>query len=192
MKKDLLLLPNLLSLSRIVFLPVLVFFALQGNLLAFTISYAIIGSTDAFDGFIARRFNMVSELGKMLDSIADLVFYLSTAWFIYLLYQSYLMPNMTLLIVFFCLLGLSFIVSYITCGKPILMHTTVLRFNAVMIYALVVFSYFFDTTYFIAFILFVFFIGFIEEMVIFIKFGAVDPDTPTIFTLLRSKEYKER
>lgn len=191
MKKDLLLLPNILSLSRIVFLPLLVFFALQGNVIAFTISYAVLGSTDAFDGYIARKFNMTSDLGKALDSIADLIFYLSTAWFIYILYRAYLVPNMTLLMVFLSLLFLSFVVSFIKCGKPILMHTNILRFNAIMIYILIILSYFMDTTYFIAFILIVYYVGLIEEMLIFIKFGEVDPDTPSIFTLIENSKIKQ-
>lgn len=41
----------------------------------FYIVYVISGLTDVFDGFLARKFNVVSKLGSNLDSIADLMFY---------------------------------------------------------------------------------------------------------------------
>jgi cardiolipin synthase len=150
---------------------------------AFIISYIILGSTDFFDGLIARRFNQTSEIGKALDSIADLPFYISSAYFLYRLFPEYLEPNQLLLLLFFGLLFLSFIVSAILCKKPIMMHTTLLRLNGVLVYALIIFSFFFNTTLFVSAILIIYFIGFTEEIIIFIKYGEVDPDTPTIFSL---------
>ncbi|MBN1775338.1 MAG: CDP-alcohol phosphatidyltransferase family protein, partial [Clostridiales bacterium] len=77
---------NILSLSRFVLLPLPIIFVLMDMRLAFVISYIIIGSTDFFDGIVARRFNMTSELGKKLDSFSDLFFYLASAWFLYALH----------------------------------------------------------------------------------------------------------
>ena len=45
------------------------------------ISYIIIGLTDYFDGKIARRLNQTTDPGKTLDSVADLFFYVSSAFF---------------------------------------------------------------------------------------------------------------
>ena len=66
--------PNLLSLFRILIIPVLVYlltFAdrLSGVLAAFLFLLASI--TDYFDGYLARRNRTVSELGKILDPLAD-------------------------------------------------------------------------------------------------------------------------
>lgn len=180
--------PNALSLSRIVFLPLLFALAILEMRLAFLILYILVGSTDAFDGFIARRFNQVTEFGKTIDSTADLLFYISTAWFLYRLYPEFLIPNMPLLIAFFSLLAISFLVSFAFCGKPIMMHTFLLRFNAVAIYVLIVLSYFTNTTYLVTFILIVYLIGFTEEILIFIKYGEVDRDTNSIICLIRDKE----
>ncbi len=181
--KKFLSIPNILSLSRLVLLPVLFILVSLDMKVAFVISYAIIGSTDMFDGWVARKFNMRTDLGKALDSIADLPFYISTAYFLYKLYPEYLKPNAILLYIFFSVLALSFVVSAIRCKKPIMMHTFLLKLNAVLIYFLVVFSLFTDTTYFISLILFIYYIGFAEEIFIFIKYGEVDPDTPSVFTL---------
>ncbi len=176
---------NALSASRLIFLPVLFLFVFLDMRISFLIGYILLGSTDFFDGKVARKFNQVTELGKSLDSIADLVFYLSTAFFLYRLYPEYILPNQYLLFSFFSVLFISFVVSTIWCGKPIMMHTNILRFNAVLIYFLVVSSYFVDTTYFVALILIIYLIGFIEEILIFVRYGQVDPDTTSIFKLMR-------
>lgn len=66
--------PNLLSLFRLVLVPVfaVVFFRPwpNANLIAVVI-YAVAFLTDIADGYIARRFNMVTRLGRILDPLAD-------------------------------------------------------------------------------------------------------------------------
>ncbi len=63
--------PNLLSVIRIILIPVFLVLFLKGSYLAAAIVLGISGLTDLFDGKIARAFNQVSNLGKLLDPIAD-------------------------------------------------------------------------------------------------------------------------
>lgn len=67
--------PNLLSVFRIVLIPVfvLVFLESESDTIAFwPIAVLVLsGLTDLCDGFIARKFNQVSDVGKMLDPAAD-------------------------------------------------------------------------------------------------------------------------
>ena len=68
-------LPNLLTLSRIVAVPLLVWFLWwpqweAGYALAFAL-YCLMGVTDYFDGYLARAQGAVSKLGIFLDPIAD-------------------------------------------------------------------------------------------------------------------------
>lgn len=67
-------LPNLLTLSRIVAIPLLIalFWVASptGNWLAFAV-FAAAGLTDLLDGWLARRWQQVSALGRFLDPIAD-------------------------------------------------------------------------------------------------------------------------
>jgi len=63
---------NLLTLSR-VFLGGIIFLLLtrpEGYFLAF-ILFFVAGATDYFDGYLARKYNKVSQLGEILDPIAD-------------------------------------------------------------------------------------------------------------------------
>jgi phosphatidylglycerophosphate synthase len=180
--------PNCLTLSRLVLLPLLYVFAVRGMELAFVIGYALLGATDFFDGLAARLLNQRSEFGKALDSIADLAFYLSSAYFLARLYPEYLRPNLTFLYVFFCLLGLSFVVSAIRCGKPISMHTFLLKFSCALVYFLVILSSLVDTTILVAVILGFFCLGYTEEILIFLIHGQVDLDSPTIFRVRPKKK----
>ena len=63
--------PNIISFIRILIIPVFGVLFYKGELLWALLLLAFSGFTDLIDGKIARRFNQVSELGKMLDPIAD-------------------------------------------------------------------------------------------------------------------------
>ncbi|MCC8023029.1 MAG: CDP-alcohol phosphatidyltransferase family protein, partial [Clostridiales bacterium] len=63
--------PNALSLLRIILIPVFTYYFLQDRVLLAVIIIAAAAITDLLDGKIARRFNQVSELGKVLDPVAD-------------------------------------------------------------------------------------------------------------------------
>lgn len=175
--------PNALSLSRIIFLPILFVFVYYDLRLAFLIAFILIGSTDFFDGLVAKKFNQQTLLGQKLDSIADVFFYLSQAYFLYQLYPNYLAPNIVLLYIFFGLLVTTFLTSAVLFKRPVMMHTRLLRTLGVLVYALIILSYFFNTTYFVAFVIVFAYIAYIEEMMIFLKHGDVDADTKSYFSI---------
>lgn len=70
-KKDIFTIPNLLSLFRLLLIPVYVTIYFNGNRLVAAGIFALSCLTDMLDGFIARRFNMISTVGKVLDPFAD-------------------------------------------------------------------------------------------------------------------------
>jgi CDP-diacylglycerol--glycerol-3-phosphate 3-phosphatidyltransferase len=67
-------LPNLLTLSRILAVPILVFLLWRPAPIDYAITfvlYCIVGITDYFDGYLARAQGRISRLGQFLDPIAD-------------------------------------------------------------------------------------------------------------------------
>ncbi len=67
-------LPNLLTLSRILAVPILVFLLWRPAPLDYAITfvlYCVVGLTDYFDGYLARAKGQISRLGQFLDPIAD-------------------------------------------------------------------------------------------------------------------------
>lgn len=67
-------LPNLLTLSRILAVPILVFLLWKPGWFDYAVTfvlYCLVGITDYFDGYLARAQGTVSRLGQFLDPIAD-------------------------------------------------------------------------------------------------------------------------
>ncbi|MDQ3914170.1 MAG: CDP-alcohol phosphatidyltransferase family protein [Actinomycetota bacterium] len=71
--------PNVLSLLRLASVPVFVWLFVSDRENAAVVLYAVGAWTDFFDGVIARRFDQVSELGKLLDPLADRILILALA-----------------------------------------------------------------------------------------------------------------
>ena len=64
--------PNVLSFFRLALIPVIIWLYIAMGEYVLTAGLIVLsGATDVIDGFIARRFNMVSALGKALDPVAD-------------------------------------------------------------------------------------------------------------------------
>lgn len=70
-KKDLFTIPNILTYFRFLLIAPFVYYFLKENYIPAAICIIASGLTDCFDGMIARRFNQVTSLGKILDPIAD-------------------------------------------------------------------------------------------------------------------------
>ena len=63
--------PNLLSVIRILLIPVFAYLFYNDEKIMAVVVLALSGLSDTFDGQIARKFNQISALGKVLDPVAD-------------------------------------------------------------------------------------------------------------------------
>jgi len=91
---------NLLTLSRI-FLGGVIFLLLtrpEGYFLAFLLFF-VAGATDYFDGYLARKYNLTSEIGEILDPIADKILILFVLFGLSVNLTSYLIAFMGSLII---------------------------------------------------------------------------------------------
>ena len=71
-KDQVLTVPNLLSVLRLLMIPFIIWlYCYEQNYNAAVLVVLLSGFTDVADGIIARKFNMVSDFGKILDPIAD-------------------------------------------------------------------------------------------------------------------------
>ncbi len=63
--------PNIITLGRILLVPVIVW-AITSNQMTIAFGlFVVAGLSDAVDGFLAKRFHMTSEIGAVLDPLAD-------------------------------------------------------------------------------------------------------------------------
>jgi cardiolipin synthase (CMP-forming) len=71
LKKEIFYISNLISLSRFLLLGVTVYLMAEKNYLAALVFIALIWISDLLDGYFARKRNEISELGKIIDPLAD-------------------------------------------------------------------------------------------------------------------------
>ena len=64
-------LPNLLTLLRFALIPILILICLSRQYILAIIILTLSGITDVLDGTIARRYNLISDFGKLMDPLAD-------------------------------------------------------------------------------------------------------------------------
>ena len=91
---------NLLTLSRI-FLAAVIFLLLtrpEGYFLSF-ILFFVAGATDYFDGYLARKYNFTSEIGEILDPIADKILIIFVLFGLSVNLTSYFIALMASLII---------------------------------------------------------------------------------------------
>lgn len=113
-------LPNFISLGRLLAVPVAVWLILTGKFgFAFWVFIAA-GISDAVDGFLAKRLNAQTELGKVLDPLADKA--LLVAVYVTLGQAGHLPVWLVILVVFRDLLIVGGIILSHTLGRPVRMR----------------------------------------------------------------------
>jgi len=70
--------PNMLSILRLLLVPVFLWLLIADQFLVAFLVLMFASFTDWLDGFIARKFNQITSLGKVLDPSADRLFILAT------------------------------------------------------------------------------------------------------------------
>ena len=84
--------PNRLSFARIIMVPIFAYLFLndgiKNNVIWAVFVLALSGLSDFLDGKIARRFNQISDLGKVLDPVADKLTQITIAVLLYIKFSS--------------------------------------------------------------------------------------------------------
>lgn len=89
-------LPNILSFLRIAFVGVFIYFFIQNMLMWALFIFVLAAFTDFLDGFIARKYNLITDLGKFLDPLADKLMLITA---LICLYSRNMLPFWVLVIV---------------------------------------------------------------------------------------------
>ena len=71
------LLPNILSLVRILFVPLILWLIISNLFFLSAIIITFVGITDFFDGYFARKYNSETKIGLYLDAVADKILIVS-------------------------------------------------------------------------------------------------------------------
>ena len=130
-----LMIPNILTKSRIlapvIILPSFIF----GNFIGAAIIAGILGLTDCFDGFLARKWHATSKYGQKLDAISDKLFAVGIS--IPILLTNPLMIISTIILEF--VIGYINTKSYLKNNNP--KSTLLGKFNTTLLYILLCYTY---------------------------------------------------
>lgn len=113
-------LPNLITLGRLLLVPVIISTIVDGRWEPAFILFVIAGISDAVDGFFAKRFALASELGANLDPVADKALLVSI--FVALAIVKVIPPSLAILVVSRDVLIVGAIVMARVLHRPIPIH----------------------------------------------------------------------
>ena len=88
--------PNILTVLRFLLIPVILYAIYTGHYVEGFVFFTISAITDVLDGFIARKFNLISNFGKLMDPLADKLTQISV---LYILVHIKVIPFWILMIV---------------------------------------------------------------------------------------------
>lgn len=88
--------PNVLTILRLVLVPVFIVLYMNGQRIAALVVFAVASLTDMLDGRIARKYNLITNFGKLMDPLADKLLVISAMC---IFCQWGLMPAWALMIV---------------------------------------------------------------------------------------------
>ena len=120
--------PNFITLLRLVCVPLLVWLILHDNMESAFWLFIAAGVSDGLDGFIAKRYRLVTELGRYLDPIADKALLVSA--FVTLGMAGQIATFLVILVVFRDIMIVGGIVLFHTLDRPVEMSPSFLsKFN---------------------------------------------------------------
>ncbi len=125
--------PNMISGLRIVAAPVLLALAWAGHqdLFAYVLAAALI--SDALDGAVARRFGFVSDFGSLLDSIADLLIFVVTAFGVWRFHRELVTNHVIAFSLVVSLWVGGSVIGFLRYGRMASFHTLLSRFTTYVI-----------------------------------------------------------
>ncbi|MGE4586713.1 MAG: CDP-alcohol phosphatidyltransferase family protein [Mangrovibacterium sp.] len=109
--------PNLISLYRLLAFPVILILALAGRETGFVVLLCISLISDVLDGNIARLFKLQTNFGAALDNLADICTYAMALLGLFLFKWTDIEPHAWILYLFLGVFMLSYLVSFFRFGK---------------------------------------------------------------------------
>jgi len=121
-KENILTIPNALSFYRILAAPVIIWSLVTANRDVFITLICINLITDILDGWIARTFNLCTELGARLDSLADIGTFLLAISGFWIFERGFVIEHQTAFLLLFGFYSIPQMLSLIKFGRPTSFH----------------------------------------------------------------------
>lgn len=135
------------SFYRIITAPFLLLFIWHEQRLLFTWLLLISFSTDAIDGFLARKLEITSPRGSQLDSMGDQLTLIVGLVGLYYFQTEFIKNNLLLIAVAFVPYSIQMMFAYLKYGKATAFHTYLAKLSAILQGIFILWSLFFAPVY---------------------------------------------
>jgi len=176
------------SFYRIFAAPILLLLIYLDQRLIFTWLLLISYSTDAIDGFLARKLKITSPRGSQLDSIGDQITLIIGLLGLFYFETNFIKANLVLILIAFIPYIIQMILAYLKYGKATAFHTYLAKLSAILQSLFILWSLFFTPNYTLFYIMIV--IGLIEtfeEITLIFMYDNWASDVKSIIWALRDK-----
>jgi len=125
--------PNIFSYIRIASFPFLFYIAWKGYPNLFLVVLAVALSTDAIDGYLARKLNQVTTLGTTLDSVGDMAMYLTIPPCAWLLWPELIKQDYIYIVIAISAFIIPMIGGFIKFGRMPSYHTWLAKITTILL-----------------------------------------------------------
>ncbi len=176
------------SFYRILVVPLLIALIWLGDRTLFTWFLLISYSTDAIDGFLARKLKISSARGSQLDSIGDQITLVVGLIGLLVFENEFMMANYVLILIAFVPYILQMLIAFYKYGKATAFHTYLAKSSAVLQGVFILFTLFFAPVYWLFYLMLI--IGVletIEEITLIYMYDKWVDDVKGIYWALKDK-----
>ncbi|MDB9720973.1 CDP-alcohol phosphatidyltransferase family protein [Winogradskyella sp.] len=176
------------SFYRIVAAPFLLLFIWLDYRLIFSWLLLISYSTDAIDGYLARKLKISSPRGSQLDSLGDQITLIVGLIGLYIFETDFIKTNLILIALVFIPYLIQMLIAYFKYGKATAFHTYLAKLSAIMQGVFILFSLFFYIEYTLFYIMII--VGLLEtfeEITLIVMYDNWVSDVKGIYWAFRDK-----
>lgn len=150
------------SFYRVAAIPILILLLWFNERKLFTWFLLISYSTDAIDGYLARKLKITSERGSQLDSIGDQLTFIMGLIGLLVFEVNFIKENVVLILIAFIPYLLQMIIAFVKYGKATAFHTYLAKISAVVQAVFIIWFLFFGPVYWLFYCMIV--IGLLETI----------------------------
>jgi len=151
-----------ISFYRIAAAPILILLLFLDERIIFTWFLLISYSTDAIDGFVARKLNITSARGSQLDSFGDQITFTLGLIGIFIFELNFIIENYILIIISFSPYLIQMFIAFVKYGKATAFHTYLAKLSAIVQSIFILWLLFFEPIYWLFYVMIV--IGILETI----------------------------
>ncbi|MBU0758496.1 MAG: CDP-alcohol phosphatidyltransferase family protein [Nanoarchaeota archaeon] len=188
LKNDLKKTCNKITFSRLLFIPLLLYFSYINSKWIFFLLYAIQWWFDALDGYFARKLKESSPNGAFYDGVVDEIDVFLSIVYLYFFYPDFVLANLIVIIPMFAFNTVNRTISSIFHGQKFRLHIYLGKYSVSIFHIFILYAVIFGANQFFFYLTILILVIFlVEEFFILVLFRDIGTDIGSILLLLKKK-----